>query len=169
MKSLLVAGLLALTPGAAFAEDAALPVCSTALNSALPEAWKSWAVPEAVPAAATPATQSEILIGQAYTAPLKATASVSYAVQPKKVTEGTFGGLFMLTVEKAGIYTIGLDQAGWIDVVRDGKVIKSSGQGLSPDCSTIRKMVDFRLDPGHYTVQVSNAPKETAVIAVVPK
>jgi len=169
MKGLLVGGLLALTPGAAFAEDAAKPVCSTALNSALPEAWKGWAVPEAVPAAATPATQSEILIGQAYTAPLKATASVSYSVQPKKTLEGTFGGLFMLTVEKAGVYTVGLDQSGWVDVVRDGKVIKSSGHGHGPDCSTIRKMVDFRLDPGHYTVQVSNAPKETAVIAVVAK
>jgi hypothetical protein len=135
----------------------------------LPEAWKGWAVPDAVPAAATPATQSEILIGHAYTTPLKTTASVSYAVQPKKTREGTFGGLFMLTVEKAGVYTIGLDQAGWIDVVRDGKVIRSSGHGHGPDCSTIRKMVDFRLDPGHYTVQVSNAPKETAIIAVMLK
>lgn len=169
MKSFLVAGLLALIPGAAFAEEAGKPVCSTALNSALPEAWKGWATPEAVPAAATPATQSEILIGHAYTAPLKATASVSYAVQPKKTSEGTFGGLFMLTVEKAGVYTVGLDQAGWIDVIRDGKVIKSSGHGHGPDCSTIRKMVDFKLDPGHYTVQISNAPKATAVIAVVAK
>ncbi|MBP2160770.1 MULTISPECIES: homogentisate 1,2-dioxygenase [Asticcacaulis] len=169
MKWLIAIALLALTPYAALADAAAKPVCSTALNSALPAAWSDWATPETVPAAATPATQPEILLGRAYNAPLKATASVSYAVQPRKITDGTFGGLFMLTVEKAGIYTIGLDQAGWIDVVRDGKVIKSSGHGHGPDCSTVRKMVDFKLDPGHYTVQISNAPKDTAVIAAVAK
>lgn len=169
MKRLIAAALLVLMPCAALAEEAAKPVCSTALDSALPAAWSDWAAPETVPAAATPATQPEILLGRAYNAPLKAAASVSYSVQPKKLADGAFGGLFMLTIEKAGIYTIGLDQSGWIDVVRDGKSVRSSGQGHGPDCSTIRKMVDFQLDPGHYTVQISNGPKATAVIAAVAK
>lgn len=169
MKALLLAALVALAPATAFAENGTKPTCSAGLNTALPEAWKSWESPEAVPAAATPATQSEILIGQAYAAPLKPTASVSYAVQPRKTNAGTSGGLFMLTIDKAGVYTIGLDLPGWIDVVRDGKVVKSSGHGHGPDCSTIRKMVDFRLDPGHYTVQISNAPKDMAILAVVAK
>lgn len=169
MKTLIAVALLALTPCAAFAEDAAKPVCSTALNATLPEAWKIWANPETVAAAATPATQPEILLGHAYTAPLKPGASVDFAAPVKKLKEGTFGGLFMLTIEKAGVYTIGLDQPAWVDVVRDGKVINSSGHGHGPACTTIRKMVDFKLDPGHYTVQLSNAPKDTAVIAVVTK
>lgn len=169
MKRLIAIAFLAVMPCGAFADDAVKPVCSTALNSALPAAWSDWATPETVPAAVTPATQPEIRLGQAYNTPLKATGSINYSVQPKKVTGGTFGGLFMLTVEKAGVYTIGLDQAGWIDIVRDGKVVKSSGHGHGPYCSTIRKMVDFQLDPGHYTVQISNAPKATVVIAAVAK
>lgn len=158
-----------MTPWAARADDAARPVCSTALNSALPAAWSDWTTPGTVPAAATPATQPEIRLGKAYNAPLKLTSSVSYSVQPRKITDGTYGGLFMLTVEKAGIYTIGLDQAGWIDIVRDGKFIKPSNHAHGPDCSTIRKMVDFQLEPGHYTVQISNAPKAMTVVATVAK
>lgn len=169
MKRLIVVALLALTPWAARADDATKPVCSTAMNSALPAAWSDWTTPGTVPAAATPATQPEIRLGKAYNAPLKATSSVIYSVQPRKIRDGTYGGLFMLTIEKAGIYTIGLDQPGWIDVVRDSKVIKLSGHGQGPDCSTIRKMVDFQLEPGHYTVQISNAPNAMSVIAAVAK
>lgn len=169
MTRLLAILLLALTPAAALAEEAAKPVCSTALNATLPDTWRDWTSPETLPAAATPATQPEILLGRAYTAPLKAMASVDFAAPVKKAREGTFGGLFMLTIEKAGYYTVALDQAAWIDVVRDGKIIKSSGHGHGPDCTTIRKMVDFKLDPGHYTVQISNAPKGTVLVEVIAK
>jgi hypothetical protein len=168
MKRLIVACVLAMMPLSALADDAK-PACSTALNAALPETWKVWTTPETLPAAATPATQPEILLGHAYMAQLKPTASVSYAVQPKKTTDGTFGGLLMLTIDKAAVYTIALDQAAWIDVVRDGKGLKPSGHGHGPDCTTIRKMADFKLDPGHYTLQISNAPKDTVLIGVVAK
>jgi hypothetical protein len=168
MKSLIAMAVLALAPVGAMADEVK-PACSIALNTTLPEAWKDWTTPETVPAAATPATQPEILLGRAYTAPLKPTASVDYAAPSKKTKDGTFGGLFMLTIEKAGVHVIALDQAAWIDVVRDGKVIKSSGNGHGPDCTTIRKTVEFKLDPGHYTVQISNAPKDTALIEVIAK
>jgi hypothetical protein len=169
MKTLIAIAFLALVPCTALADDAVKPVCSTALNTTLPQAWGDWTTPETVPAAATPATQPEILLGRAYNAPLKATASVDYAAPVKNTKEGTFGGLLMLTIEKAGIYAVALDQPARIDVVRDGKIIKSSGHGHGPACSTIRKMVDFKLDPGHYTVQISNAPKDTALIEVIIK
>lgn len=168
MRYLIAAAFLAFVPAAALAEETSVS-CSTALDTALPQAWAGWKTPETVPAAVTPATQSEILIGHAYTAPLAASASVKYAVTPQKTKDGTFGGLFMVTIEKAGIYTVGLDQPGWIDVIRDGKALKSSGHGHGPACSSIRKMVDFQLEPGHYTLQISNAPKTSAVVAVVAK
>ena len=169
MTRLLALLVLALTPAAALAEEAARPVCSTALNATLPDTWRDWISPETLPAAATPATQPEILLGRAYTTPLKATALVDFAAPAKKIREGTFGGLVMLTIEKAGEYSVALDQAAWVDVVRDGKTIKSSRHGHGPDCTTIRKMVDFKLDPGHYTVQISNAPKDTVLIEVIAK
>lgn len=169
IRSLLLVAVLAAAALPVHAETPETPTCSTALNSALPDKWADWKAPETVPAAVTPATQPEILLDRAYTAPLAATAAVQYAVKPGKVKDATYGGLFMLTIEKAGVYTVALDQAGWIDVVKDGKALKSSGHGHGPACSTIRKMVDFKLDPGHYTIQISNAPKDTAILEVVAK
>ncbi len=167
MKTLLLALTLAFIPVLAHAETA--PTCSTALDTALPAAWSAWTAPETLAAAATPATQPEMTIGRAYRVTLAPTANVAYAVPLKAAKDGTFGGLFMLTIDKAGTYTVGVDQAAWVDMVRDGQALKSASFGHGPECSTLHKMVDFALLPGHYTLQLSNAARGVSVVEVVAK
>ncbi len=65
------------------------------------------------------------------------------------------GGAVMIgfRIETAGRYGIALDQHGWIDVVpgvAGGEALKSSVHGHGPDCSSIRKIVRFDLQPGIY-------------------
>lgn len=64
-----------------------------------------------------------------------------------------------VTVEiaEAGTYGVAIDQGAWIDVARDGRVLASIGHGHGPACSTIRKIVDFALVRGRYTITFNRA------------
>ena len=170
--ALLLTIVIAITPAAAHAQtpaSAAPATCSTAMDTALPAAWSAWTQPEAVTAAPTPATQPELSLGHAYKVQYSPIATVQYPVALKKVVPNTFGGLFMLTIDKAGTYTVALDGDGWIGMVKDGQELRSTGHAHGPDCSTIHKVVDFQLDPGHYTLQISNTAKDSGVVEVVAK
>ncbi|WP_443750451.1 homogentisate 1,2-dioxygenase [Asticcacaulis solisilvae] len=173
MKIAIAAALIAFAPVASYAQTPdskpSAPTCTMAMDTALPAALADWTKPEALPAGANGATQPDITIGHAYKVQLSPVAAVQYPVAPKKLKDGSFGGLFMLTVDKAGTYTVAFDSGAWIDVIHDGQVVRSSTFGHGPDCSTIHKMVDFDLAPGHYTIEVSSAPKDTAVLMVVVK
>lgn len=167
LAAAIIAVSFAALPALGFAETP--KTCSTALDTALPAAWSTWTAPETLAAADTPATQPEMTIGHAYKVTLAPTANVAYAVPLKSAKEGTFGGLFMLTIDKAGTYTVGVDQAAWVDMVRDEQALKSASFGHGPECSTLHKTVDFALLPGHYTLQLSNAVKNVSVVEVVAK
>jgi hypothetical protein len=163
---------LLLLPAVAAAQGTTPPpaTCSTAMNTALPPLWQGWTATVPVTAATRAADQPEVAIGKAYAATLQPNAQMSYAVPlGKPAKDGSFGGLFMLTIDKAGVYSIGLDQAAWIDVVKDEHSLTSVAHGHGPDCSTIHKYVDFQLMPGHYTIQISAADKSALTMEVVAR
>ncbi|HVZ29675.1 MAG TPA: hypothetical protein VG839_04735 [Asticcacaulis sp.] len=180
MKTLILILPLVLLPAVACAQsnNPPPPTCSTAqntgqntgMNSALPPQWQGWTTTLPVTAATKAADQPEIAIGKAYAAKLQPTAQMEYSTPlGKPPKDGSFGGLFMLTVEKAGAYSIALDQGAWVDVVKDEQNVKSGAFGHGPDCSTIHKYVEFQLIPGHYTIQISAADKPDLTIEVVAK
>jgi len=72
-------------------------------------------------------------------------------------------------IDQAGIYGIALDQPGWIDVVPDGRIepLVSVSHGHGPACSTIRKIVRFRLEPGIYTLYLSGLKSAMARVMLV--
>ena len=73
-----------------------------------------------------------------------------------------------VTIRKAGTFGIALDQAGWIDVApARGKALESSDHAHGPDCSTIRKIVQFKLKPGTYRVSLSKLTGATARLMLV--
>lgn len=112
-------------------------------------------------------SKAQLAPGHAVTAALRHTPEISYAIQPEKLG-GTvaYGGMVELTVKEAGTYRIGLGSGAWIDVVKDGKATRSTAHGHGPACSTIRKIVDFPLQPGRYVIQISaNADPAIAVMA----
>ncbi|MGK6353619.1 hypothetical protein ACMGDH_00160 [Sphingomonas sp. DT-207] len=71
-------------------------------------------------------------------------------------------------IRKAGTYGIAIDQAGWVDVTPGrGKPIKSVADGRGPTCSTIRKIVRYRLQPGTYRIAVSRLKGNRARMMLV--
>lgn len=73
-------------------------------------------------------------------------------------------------VEAPGTYGIALDQPGWIDLQADApgaKPLESAAHGHGPDCSSIRKIVRFALQPGRYRLFVSGLAKAEAKVMLV--
>lgn len=80
-------------------------------------------------------------------------------------TDGEASAAF--TITRAGRYRIGLDQPGWIDIIREGKPLTSVAHGHGPNCTTIRKIVDFDFTPGNYILKLTKLTKPRAKLILV--
>jgi hypothetical protein len=153
---ILASALAATAPQSAFAADAT-PVC--AAPGTLPADMASWAMPDAIKAAATPddLEAAHLLPGQAFKVHLLQTPAVAYPLRPAKPGGSvSYGGLLRLTVAAKGSYRVALDSPAWIDLVGEGSTaVDSFAHGHGPACTTVRKMVDFALEPGVYTLEIS--------------
>jgi hypothetical protein len=112
---------------------------------------------------------ARLTLGRAVNGMLSPTPEVSYVLRPEKPGGSvSFGGTYTFTVPKAGHYRVALGSAAWIDVINAGnptKGLTSIAHGHGPDCSGIRKMVDFALEPGDYILQISaNAQAELPLL-----
>ncbi|WP_447761181.1 homogentisate 1,2-dioxygenase [Sphingopyxis panaciterrae] len=161
-----LAGLALIAPmSSALAEELD---CTTGA-SALPPELADWASRNAVTAAvdATFATAAPLAIGRAADAALKPSADVKFAVTPGKTGEGeSNAGLLAFTVETAGSYRVALGAGAWVDVAKDGAALVSTAHGHGPQCSGIRKMVDFSLTPGTYLLQIAASPKPSIAVMI---
>ncbi|SDC04812.1 hypothetical protein SAMN05444678_101218 [Sphingomonas sp. YR710] len=93
-------------------------------------------------------------------ATLRPTSEMRYVTSPEKPGDAaSYGGLFAFTVQHAGTYRVALGAGAWIDVLSGTKAIASTAHGHGPDCSGIRKIVDFALEPGSYILQVAGSGK----------
>lgn len=73
-----------------------------------------------------------------------------------------------LTIRKAGLFGIALDREGWIDVSPvNGRKLRMASQNRGPRCSTIKKIVRFRLQPGAYRVRVARLDDKRARLMLV--
>jgi len=99
-------------------------------------------------------------LGPARTAlPLHKFESLRYGVAPERKPDvHKFGGMIPIDVKRAGRLVVALDAGAWIDLVRDGAIVKSMTHGHGPACSGIRKMVEFDVTQGRYQLQIVNAP-----------
>jgi hypothetical protein len=165
-RALILAITLALTP-AAFAQQPAAPACATK-DANLPAHLAAWTQKAEIQSSARPAGLANLVPGKAYTSKLHPAAGFVFATVPEKLgAANTTNGLFALKVEQAGTYGVALGAPGWIDVVKGGKALKSVTHGHGPECSTIRKIVNFDLQPGDYIVQVAGHPEPAASIMVL--
>ncbi|WP_395398061.1 homogentisate 1,2-dioxygenase [Novosphingobium sp. BL-8A] len=117
-------------------------------------------------------TVARLDLGRAVDGELAPTRKVRYATPPGQPGASTsFGGLYAFSVSQPGDYRIVLGTAAWIDVVkpaRDSKPETSTTHGRGPDCSGIRKMIDFPLQPGDYVLQISGSPDARVPLLIVP-
>jgi hypothetical protein len=80
---------------------------------------------------------------------------------------GTFGAVASVEVPAGGAIQISLSGEAWIDVIQDGKAIKSAGYSGVKTCPGIRKSVRFKLAAGPAIVQFSGAKKAELKVAVL--
>ena len=137
------------------ADDA--PVCTS--PGSLPDDMTSWRTPVVRNAAASAADlgKAALPLGQAVKVRLLQTPAVTYPMRPAKPGGSvSYGGLLQLTVKDHGSYRVALDSPAWIDLVSASNApVDSFGHGHGPACTGVRKMVDFVLEPGVYTLEVS--------------
>lgn len=86
------------------------------------------------------------------------------------VTLPARGGTATITVRirKAGLFGIAADRDGWIDVTPPrGKPLPLASEPAPPACSTIKKIVRFRLRPGSYRVSVAKLKADRVRLMLV--
>lgn len=130
-----------------------------------------WSSPAPLTAGADGAHAALLKAGLAAQIALLPTPAVTYPLQPEKPGGSvSHGGVMALEVAQAGTYRIALSSGAWLDVVGADGAQRSVAHGHGPECSGIRKMVDFALKPGHYTVQVSANGQDTirVLVAALP-
>lgn len=145
-----------------------LPVCAAPVAPTGDLA--AWASPADRTAAADMAglPAATLAIGEAARVKLLPTPAVRYPLRPEKPGGSVgFGGLVRLHVTTPGTYRVALGSGAWIDLVAGGEAVVSTAHGHGPDCSGIRKMVDFPLETGDYTLQIAaNGADAITVLAV---
>ena len=110
---------------------------------------------------------AEITLDKASYIGLINTPKIQYIVRP--TNEGgtvSYGGLFKVDIKHGGIYRVALGNASWIDLIKDGKAAKSVAHSHGPENSGIRKMVDYPLEAGVYTLQLSAGADSTSAVLI---
>jgi hypothetical protein len=160
-------------PGAAFAQQAMAPMQACTAPGVLPPAYAAWATPAQRDAAADLAGLAAVSVpvGQAVHLTLRQTPAVTYPLRPEKPGGSvSYGGLLRVVVAQHGTYRVALGSPAWIDLVAaNGAAVDSVAHGRGPECTGIHKMVDFVLDPGAYTLQVSANGAPDVQVMVIPQ
>jgi hypothetical protein len=101
---------------------------------------------------------------------LQPIAAVKFPLPPERPpATGSFGGVYRVAIATVGTYRVALQSGAWIDLVRDGKSLMPVAHAEGAACSGIRKIVDFALQPGVYTLQLSGAKAARMTVLIAPK
>jgi hypothetical protein len=113
---------------------------------------------------------NQLPLGKAALVTLSPSDSVLLTPAPAKpAPAGTFSGILWIDVARPATYRIALSGAAWLDVVGKTGVLASTAHAHGPECSGIRKMVDFTLAPGRYTINIAGSASPTiTVLALIP-
>lgn len=136
------------------ARDVPEPVCVRAGD--LPPAFAQWN--------AAPSTM--LRIGKPIELTAEPAGRVKWAVRPGKPGDGA---VRRFDITHAGIYRLGLSNGAWVDIVSRGKALQSVAHDHGPLCTGLRKIVDFRLARGRYTLQLAAMPAPATRVMLVAK
>lgn len=176
MRKTLIALLFLATFGVAAAysqqEVAPRPPACTTLDQNLEGGLEAWRFKTSLAAAreATQLASAELQLGAAVKAGLVQTRDIDYPVRPEKPGGSvSYGGLFAFNVVEPGTYRVALSTAAWVEVVKNGTTIAAAAFGHGPDCTTIRKIVEFRLQTGLHIFEIAGNGANSVDILVVQK
>ncbi len=164
-RMVVLSGVLSVCGATAALAQAGASACPAAPAPPPPEL-TGWSRPTALAAAADGAGAA-LAPGRAAQVRLIPTRDVAFAAPPEKPSApDARGGLLSLPIDRAATYRVALGAPAWIDLLRDGKPLASVGHGHGPACTGVAKMVDFRLQPGRYTLQLSGASQAEVTVMV---
>ena len=157
---------LAIIIGAAAAMPAVAAPCPEGAPPALAAPFAGWAQPTALAASADPAAPAALPLDRAITVALKPSADIRYPMTPERaVKPGSFGGLVAIDVPAAGRYRLAMGSFAWVDVIEDGKSLKSLERDHSLPC--VSKVLDFELKAGRHLVQIADDKTATTKMMLV--
>ena len=94
---------------------------------------------------------------------------VHFAAPPgrQKFAEGAHGGMVKLTVGRAGVYRVSLDQPAWVDVLNGATPLASQDFQARSGCHAPHKIVEFAL-PEHAALllQLSAAAQDSLAVTL---
>jgi len=94
--------------------------------------------------------------GQTATVRLSPQRDLVYPVAPPFTQPpANHGAILGIDIDEPGRYHVALGADGWVDLFRDGQVVKEVGDGVVVPGSGAAKVVDYDLTPGHYVVTLS--------------
>ena len=88
--------------------------------------------------------------------------------KPPKASPAFAAVLPTIPVATAGTYQVTLSDEAWVDVVQNGREIRSSGFSGQPDCPGVRKSVRFSLGAAPITLQISGAARDDIKVEIAP-
>ena len=89
---------------------------------------------------------------------------VAFPVKPQRSPKkaGTFGGFVTADAPKGKLLQVTASDYAWIDVVQDGKLVRTKGFSTQAGCENVRKSVRFVVRAAQpVTVQISGADRQT--------
>ena len=167
MRTLLCLALM-MTPLAVSAATAPAPPSAApcpAGGAALPAGFAGWGDPVSVTAGTRAGDGATLAIGTAAKVSLHPARHLTLVPGGRSGDRGQ-GGTLTLPIEAEGTYRVALSDAAWIDLAIDGKAVATSAHEHGPACTGIRKIVQFRLTPGTYVVQLSGNPTDAVTLMV---
>lgn len=146
---------------------AALLVAGPAVAQTCPSP-AGWDKPVKHLAARVPTMKFALATGSSTLLELRGAKDVQLAVTTdRKAKPNTSAGLAALDVATAGKLDVILSNAAYVDLVRDGRVLKSTGHTDLKTCTGFRKSVSFDVVPGRYIIQLTDAPARTVKMATM--
>lgn len=109
------------------------------------------------------------LPGKALILRLQQVDAVVFVMPPErrpKSANGFGGAVSFAAPEQAGIYQVTLSEDAWIDVVQEGRYVRSVGSSGRRDCPGLRKSVRLELARAPFVMQLSDVETEIVMIAV---
>ncbi len=128
---------------------------------------QGWAKPARHVAARSADMKFALPVNGSSTIALLPVKSVKLADAGHKPNPGTSAGLAAIDVPKAGKLDVVLSTATWVDLVRDGRALASSGHGMTKGCAGMRKDVTFDVVPGRYIVQLTDSPGKSVRMGTI--
>ena len=88
--------------------------------------------------------------------------------RPPKFPNTYAGFVTLAAPATAGVYRITLTHGAWVDVVQDGRLLKTVDHTGAIGCEGLAKSVKFNLSATPFAVEISSSTKPSVALVVTP-